>query len=1271
MGSWRRPGGGHGSAAVALACGLLVALGMPGFASAEEPQRLWQGGENCADVGMLVNGECGFMVVDSSIETVTPRGIAANPVSGHVFVADQSNSRVVELDPWGQFVKAWGWGVRNGQAELQSCTAQTGCLKGLPGSGPGQFLTGVQGMAVDSEGYVYVGDRNNHRIQKFDPTAGIGEDEAAFVLTFGGSVNQTTGGDVCTQASGNTCGTGIEGNGNGEFGAWPVSSLVAVGPSDEIYVGDTERVQVFGKDGGYLKSIPLAGETVHSLAVDSAGGLYLSYLESGSTAKPGVRRIGPSGEAICTALSSDPDAAATDNPTAIAVDPAGGFHVVQGRRPGSGMPPSKVVSFGADCEEEERFEPTDFESSTGIAASTVTEAGLSALYLAHSVFADSFIRAYYPPPDKAPPFSQPPQVPPIITDQYAVAASSGGATVRALINPRFWADTSYYVEYGTGECSQGGCTQKASFPGVQLGAGIVGNEVTTAPVFLAGLSPDTTYHYRFVSQSSGGGPVSGVGGTEEDEGLEASFTTFPLPGEPNLSCPNQTLRLGASAALPDCRAYEMVSPLDKGDEDIQPLSNGIKPTRVDQAIPSGEKFTYSTARPFAGAVSAPWSSQYIAARTGGGWASQNISPPRNGSTFYEGSGLSRESTYRAFSEDLCNGWLVHDVDVELAPGAVSGYPNLYRRKSCDASPGYEPLSVATPLAPAPKVSEYEFAVQGFSADGSHTVFAADAKLTADASTAKTEPRPIYQLYVSSEGGGPRLVSVLPSNSAASVDSSAGTAQAGKASDYRYDSVHHAVSGDASRIYWSSADKLYLRINPLAPAGSCAEAGKACTIAVSGPVSANAAHFWGATPDGATALFGVAESSGGGEALYLYDAVARKAEQIAKKAQGVMGASEDLARIYLASAESLDGGAQAGSPNLYLYEEEDFRFVMELSSLDLFGNSGSVATATGPLAELPSQRSSRVSSDGTRAAFASAAASPDGYDNSDASSGEPDTEVYLYDASAEGDKGRLACVSCNPTGARPSGQRVATVSNDVELWAAAQLPGWETQLYPTRALSTNGKRLFFESFEALVLADTNNAKDVYEWEATGEGDCDSADPTHNPASAGCVRLISSGQNSQDSEFRDASSDGSDVFFTTRSRLVAADPGLVDIYDARIGGGFPEAEPRAECEGEGCQHPASPPQAQTPASSAYRGPGNLRDAKPASCDRDARRAKRLSARAKRIGRQASQIASDSPRRAKRMRESSVRLAAKADKLAEGARNCRAGQRKQTNASRGTAR
>ncbi len=65
---------------------------------------------------------------------------------GTIYVSDgYGNSRVVELDPTGQFVRAWG----------------------TPGNGPGQFDT-PHSIALDAQGRVYVADRGNSRIQRFD-----------------------------------------------------------------------------------------------------------------------------------------------------------------------------------------------------------------------------------------------------------------------------------------------------------------------------------------------------------------------------------------------------------------------------------------------------------------------------------------------------------------------------------------------------------------------------------------------------------------------------------------------------------------------------------------------------------------------------------------------------------------------------------------------------------------------------------------------------------------------------------------------------------------------------------------------------------------------------------------------------------------------------------------------------------------------------------------------------------------------------------------------
>jgi len=129
------------------------------------------------------------------------------------------------------------------------------------------------------------------------------------------------------------------------------------------------------------------------------------------------------------------------------------------------------------------------------------------------------------------------------------------------------------------------------------------------------------------------------------------------------------------------------------------------------------------------------------------------------------------------------------------------------------------------------------------------------------------------------------------------------------------------------------------------------------------------------------------------------------------------------------------------------------------------------------------------------------------------------------------------------------------------------------------------------------SDTNGVQDVYQWEAPGAGSCDTKDSNYFEPNEGCISLISTGKSPYKSELVDSSADGSDVFFTTLSSIdEARDPGLVDIYDARVEGGFPPPPEAPECAGDACQSVPPPPNDQTPASAAFGGPGNPPAAKP---------------------------------------------------------------------------
>ncbi len=236
----------------------------------------------------------------------------------------------------------------------------------------------------------------------------------------------------------------------------------------------------------------------------------------------------------------------------------------------------------------------------------------------------------------------------------------------------------------------------------------------------------------------------------------------------------------------------------------------------------------------------------------------------------------------------------------------------------------------------------------------------------------------------------------------------------------------------------------------------------------------------------------------------------------------------------------------------------------------------------------SGKSSRVSPDGRTVMFASAA-SLTGYDNqtdcqvAQGPFGEPIPcyEIYLYSA----ETGRLVCVSCNPRASDATSPAYLYLQAGAENEAVALTP----QSVP-RNLSDDGNRVFFETEEALVPQDTNGAMNVYEWEREGAGSC--------PAGrGGCLYLISSGQSSEPSYFAEASSSGDDVFFLTRQQLVGQDTDeLVDVYDARVGGGIAAQNPppaAAPCLGEeACRGAQGPAQALgVPTSQAFSGPGNL--------------------------------------------------------------------------------
>ncbi|HVY78596.1 MAG TPA: hypothetical protein VG898_08835 [Solirubrobacterales bacterium] len=294
--------------------------------------------------------------------------------------------------------------------------------------------------------------------------------------------------------------------------------------------------------------------------------------------------------------------------------------------------------------------------------------------------------------------------------------------------------------------------------------------------------------------------------------------------------------------------------------------------------------------------------------------------------------------------------------------------------------------------------------------------------------------------------------------------------------------------------------------------------------------------------------------------------------------GLVGASDDLTKVYFVAGGLLDPGSAAivGRPNLYLWDSGSISYIATLNGQDAEGGSGQpIDYYNWSNSAGDAFQSTRITADGRYLAFTSREPLTL-YNNTNSTKCPPFgalsnpngrcAEVYLYDAEADEGEGTITCISCASLGSLPSG--------DASLGRHAYCCTGITPL-PFN-LSEDGNRVFFQTYDPLVRTDSNGKQDVYEWED------------------GQTHLISAGSGNADSFFADATPSGGDVFFTTRDSLVSSDGDAeADLYDARSGGGFPEPPPGSPpCEGDACQPPPIVPNDPTPSSASFVGPESQR-------------------------------------------------------------------------------
>ena len=646
-------------------------------------------------------------------------------------------------------------------------------------------------------------------------------------------------------------------------------------------------------------------------------------------------------------------------------------------------------------------------------------------------------------------------VAPEVSEEAATQVTGQSAKLQALLNPG-GAQATYTFQYGT----SGEYGSSAPLPDAPAGSAITNVPVA---VLIEGLAPATTYHYRLMA-SSECEPAAHPGVRCETPGPDRTFTTqAPASG----------------SHLIDGRGWEMVSPPDKHGAALEAIANE---GGVIQAAENGSAITYIAKSPVTANPEGNRSlaeQQLLATRTSSGWSTQAIATAHEA---VSGLRVGTLSEYMLFSPDLSAGLVEPEGRTPLSPlmgSPLTSERTVYLRGS-DGS--YTPLVYPGNV---PEGTEFgdkeeggrggkletqtgvEFA--GASPDLTHVVVSAPQSLVEGFETGGLEA--LYEW----SGGVLTPVSILPGGTSAD-------AEEGARLGVKNILVRNAVSADGSRVFFQAArpeGHLYVRDVPreesvqLDAPEAGASGGEGRAIYEDASSNGDRAFFTDGsrlttdatsseeTPDLYMCEVGAVAAGELDCSHHLKDLSVGFGGQAADVLGAVLGVSENGASVFFVANGVLSNGgvavagavpgnceeSEAGSLaspaqscNLYMWREGVVSLVAVLSNRD------SLDWQAGVNHERLRELTSRVSGNGQWLAFMSRRPLT-GFDNRDARSGEPDEEVFEFDAAT----GRLVCASCDPSGARPTGvlePRTVRPSllvdrSDLwgEQWVAGSVPGW--------------------------------------------------------------------------------------------------------------------------------------------------------------------------------------------------------------------------------------
>jgi hypothetical protein len=694
----------------------------------------------------------------------------------------------------------------------------------------------------------------------------------------------------------------------------------------------------------------------------------------------------------------------------------------------------------------------------------------------------------------------------------------------------------------------------------------------------------------------------------------------------------------APAALPEGREYEMVSPPYKAGYPV------LQPGRADFYVaPSGEGVVFSSLGAFDLAGSDQGGDAYLARRGDEGWKTSAVVMPAGNGTIPLGEEYSADLT-----ESLSRAFVARNNDA-LEEATTEA---LYLR---DLRGPESSFVQASPLLKALSGGPVSAILSGASVDLSHAVLA----VTGDGPKVRLLPDDTMEedeaLYEVAGVGGlvPVLRLVGVNNEGGVIDPHCDITLAGG-------SKFHAISSDGSEIFFTgnvnpaegkacdllgspgghpnNPAELYVRINGSKTLEISKPLSESCTeVPCPGAKERATAVFQGASENGARVFFTTSQSLVNGDkdtANDLYMAVieneaVKELVQVSHDSsagetasvEGVVRISPDGSHVYfvargMLAGQNSEGSSPApGADNLYVYDtandqttfvaalcsgpsasgaSTDTRCGANLNSLDARHSPGAVNDSVlwgtedaGSEAQVNGCQPAEASCEAGRFLVFSTYAqlTPDDVDTA--------RDVYEYDAQT----GRLVRVSVGEGGHDDNGNRDGVDASiaQPEFNTAAVGPQYQMN---TRAVSDDGSTIVFTTSEPLSASAVNNRPDIYVW--------------HD----GQVGLISSGLSPEPGEAPVISPSGHDIFFRTAESLVPQDTdGLGDIYDARIGGGFPATHALpAACSADTCQGPLSAaPSSPLPGSVSQAGGGNLPPA-PAVTTKAKKKAKRAKKKVK---------------------------------------------------------